>query len=229
MDKKNKSSDLNQYQEAANEFELRKLELAQKDKQAEAELTFKLKELESNIKREKNSFFASPVLIAILTASAGLLGTGMGAVLQGYWTTQLERQKFESSLIAKAVETNDKAEAAKSLTFLIDTGIIQSLKKENVQKFIDNPETIPLATTGTIGLGSSGTEVLNIQNRLVELGYLDKIVSKDGFFGDRSVAALRLFQKNHKLPETGVIDETTKQKLFEDKSKLVDPNGQPYK
>src|SRR5262249_52376366 len=78
----------------------------------------------------KNMWFTSPLVIGALTAAFGLLGTGVGAVLQGYWNTQLERQKFESVLIQKALEQKNRDEAAKSLIFDIKAGLIQSLNAE---------------------------------------------------------------------------------------------------
>jgi hypothetical protein len=62
---------------------------------------------------EQRSFsslwLASPLLLAVV----GLIGTGVGAISQGFWNTRLEREKFEFGLIAKALDTNDKDNAAK--------------------------------------------------------------------------------------------------------------------
>ena len=93
-----------------------------------AELTLKEKELAEKTESERrNIWFTSPLIVTALSAIFGLLGTGIGAVLQGYWNTQLERQKFESVLIQKALEQKDREEVAKNLLFLVKIGLIQSL------------------------------------------------------------------------------------------------------
>ena len=55
------------------------------------------------------------VRVPQLLALVGLVGTGVGAVLQGFWNTRLEREKFEFSLIQKALDTADKNEAGRNL------------------------------------------------------------------------------------------------------------------
>jgi hypothetical protein len=94
--------------------------------------------------QKRSSVFSSPLVLGLFSAIFGLLGTGIGAALQGYSTLQLERQKFESSLIQKALDTKDKSEAAKSLLFLVDSGIIQSLDAARIRKIAENPEQLPI-------------------------------------------------------------------------------------
>ena len=51
----------------------------------------------------------SPLLNAVVLASVfTLVGTGLGTVLQGYWQTELERQKFEAVLIQQALQPESK-------------------------------------------------------------------------------------------------------------------------
>ena len=118
---------------------------------AEKELEIKEKELSANI-RQKNQeiLFASPVLIAIASAIFGLLGTGIGALMQGYSSSQLERQKFEFLLIQTALEApeneevkEDRTEAAMQLLFLVDSGIIRSLDSDKIRQIAQNPENLP--------------------------------------------------------------------------------------
>ena len=60
----------------------------------------------------------------------------------------------------------------------------------------------------------SAASVEAAQQRLIELGYLRG--KADGVFGERSRAAVRLFQAMNGVEATGRIDEATTQKLFSD-------------
>lgn len=55
------------------------------------------------------------------------------------------------------------------------------------------------------------TEVSGIQGRLRNLGF--PIAAISGKMDDSTVTAVKLFQKENKLPETGKADETTRNKL----------------
>jgi hypothetical protein len=124
----------------AEDIELKRLELDEKRFQAEtekqsAELEIKREELKAKIQGDKrNILFSSPLIIGALSAVFGLLGTGVGASLQGYWNTTLERQKFESALIQKALDTTDKDTAKKSLLFLVKSGLIQNLNQAKIEQ-----------------------------------------------------------------------------------------------
>ena len=60
--------------------------------------------------------------------------------------------------------------------------------------------------------GSEGEEVLRLQNRLIELGYLT--VTADGKFGANTKSAVKLFQKALGLSQTGVATVSLQEKLF---------------
>jgi len=112
-------------------------------------------------------WFGSPVVLAVATAVLGLLGTGVGVVMQAYSSTKLERQKFEFTLIQKALDTKDRTEAAHNLEFLIDTGAIQTLDKQKISE---------LAKSGNVPVGfeTSKAEMLrdslksDVESYLVE-------------------------------------------------------------
>ena len=61
--------------------------------------------------------------------------------------------------------------------------------------------------------------IVFLQNRLNELGYLRD--SADGMYGDSTETAVRMFQRNNGLAETGVADSETQAKLYSDNSGLV--------
>ncbi|HWR45394.1 L,D-transpeptidase family protein [Sporomusa sp.] len=55
--------------------------------------------------------------------------------------------------------------------------------------------------------GTVGPDVVTLQLRLVELGYYQERAK--GTFGKDTEAALRAFQRDNRLPETGITDEKT--------------------
>ncbi len=59
--------------------------------------------------------------------------------------------------------------------------------------------------------GSQGTDVIVLQLKLVELGYYQERAK--GTFGKDTEAALRAFQRDNRLPESGITDEKTLQLL----------------
>jgi hypothetical protein len=121
-----------------------------------AEFALKQREFNTKLKGERrNIWFTSPLVVGVLSAIVGLLGTGVGAIFQGYWNTQLERQKFESVLIQKALEQKDRDEVAKSLLFLVEAGLIQSLNRENIAGLAKKPDQLPLYRTA----GPSGESI----------------------------------------------------------------------
>ena len=110
------------------------------------------KQQETKDKLKLNVWLNSPLLVAIVS---GLFGTGLGAFIQaafqGYWNFQLERQKFEFSLIQESLEIeegliknqNERQEAAKRLEFLVKSGIIKSLDSDSIEKLAKNPDDLP--------------------------------------------------------------------------------------
>ncbi len=59
--------------------------------------------------------------------------------------------------------------------------------------------------------GEKDTKVSNLQQRLVDMGYLKHV---DGIFGVNTQSALKAFQREWGLDPTGVLDETTESALF---------------
>ncbi len=63
-----------------------------------------------------------------------------------------------------------------------------------------------------LGQGSFSGDVVALQQRLIDLGYLHFRAS--GSFGDMTKAAVRAFQKRNDLSSTGIVDEETYYTLF---------------
>ena len=65
--------------------------------------------------------------------------------------------------------------------------------------------------TGVLKTGAKGTEVRELQNKLIQLGYLTG--KADGVYGAKTAAAVKAFQKASKLSADGVAGEKTLSKL----------------
>ena len=63
----------------------------------------------------------------------------------------------------------------------------------------------------TITIGAENTDVMELQTRLRELGYISKAT---GFFGDETEEAVKKFQKMNKLPEDGRVGKETRELLY---------------
>ena len=65
--------------------------------------------------------------------------------------------------------------------------------------------------------GKDDTRVSDLQQRLVDMGYLKHV---DGIFGANTESALKAFQREWGLEATGVLDEVTESALFTDMATL---------
>ena len=76
-----------------------------------------------------------------------------------------------------------------------------------------SPTSTPLTAQNVVVLrsGARGLGVTQLQNRLVELGYL---ASADGVFGSQTVSAVKSFQQKNGLSADGVAGLKTQQKLY---------------
>ena len=66
---------------------------------------------------------------------------------------------------------------------------------------------------GTLKLGDTGNDVKILQEKLKILGYYSALIT--GSFGLSTLEGVKAFQKEVGLPDTGVVDEQTRDKLIE--------------
>lgn len=69
------------------------------------------------------------------------------------------------------------------------------------------------ANNKVIGKWQEGQHIVNIQERLNQLGYSTQV---DGVYGEQTEQAAMAFQMRHGIEQTGKLDETTENLLFSD-------------
>ena len=110
------------------------------------------------------------------------------------------------------VKEEEEVIAKKKDTELAETGV-----QEETPAAEEATEAAPAEdATVSYALGDFADEVALIQERLNTLGYLE--ATPDGSFGAQTETAVKGFQKNNELVETGVVDEVTYDTLFSEKA-----------
>ena len=66
---------------------------------------------------------------------------------------------------------------------------------------------------GNLNTKSSKVAIKNLQQFLIDGGYLTIISSPNGFFGPATIKALKAYQKDWGLKVTGLVDAKTKEKI----------------
>ena len=80
--------------------------------------------------------------------------------------------------------------------------------------------TVALAGSSTLKLGSSGSEVTALQERLLKLGYLD-YPSATGNYGTTTKTAVTRFQRNNGLTADGIAGSATQARLYASTAKSM--------
>jgi peptidoglycan hydrolase-like protein with peptidoglycan-binding domain len=87
------------------------------------------------------------------------------------------------------------------------------------------PAPAPAPALVELQLGSQGTEVIELQKKLLKLGYDLSPWGADGDFGQKTDVAVRAFQKDNNLDVDGIVGPNTLAAL--DKA-LAQPQNVPY-
>ena len=150
------------------------------------------------------------------------LETADGTVIQGYVLTATE-----ISVSTLTVETNVPVNGYKRFDYSEDVGDIAYLTitvpdgSGGTVKYMfevgdpirPTPTPAPTTSYSTLQSGSTGSSVMRLQERLIELGYLDD--TADGNFGSNTEAAVRAAQADFGMEETGVADHDFQVQLYE--------------
>ncbi|WDZ99969.1 hypothetical protein [Mucilaginibacter sp. SJ] len=88
------------------------------------------------------------ILILVIPGVLALVGTLLGGMLQGYWNSELSRQKYQSDLVLKALESNSAEERLQTLKLLVHTNLIkESSVRDSIVNYIiqkqKDPSSIP--------------------------------------------------------------------------------------
>ena len=104
-----------------------------------------------------------------------------------------------------------------AVSFMAGTVYPELLKgtdtSSNTSSGSSEPSSSPASgTTATLKKGAQGPDVLKMQNRLQELGYM--FVKPTGLFAEGTEQSVKDFQLLNGLATTGIADATTLQKLY---------------
>ena len=110
-------------------------------------------------------------------------------------------------IISNAIAQLESAKSAAELTAII------SGQKVTVQSETPAPTQTPVAYT-TLQKGDKSDDVLKLQERLYQLGYLNS--DRDGAFGGKTQTAVKAFQERAGLEASGIADSSTQTLLFSD-------------
>jgi hypothetical protein len=166
---------------------------------------------EEQSKSIENKWLKSQYAPIILSAIFALLGTGVGAWIQGVANRNLEKQKFEADLVLKMIETNgDQQAAAQNLNFLVQTGLVNDDNlRVKLSKIIKNPREVP--SLGDLSADRKIDLLTETQKQLKSLGYYAGPI--DGQESDILRKAVMAFQAHYKLTPDGMLGAKTLQQL----------------
>lgn len=116
-----------------------------------------------------------------------------------------EVDEDETTTTKKTTTTTKKTTTTKSTTTSKTTTTTTATKTTK-------STTTTAAANNLLKLGMSGDKVIRLQTRLKELGYLKAKVT--GYYGEQTVMAVRMFQKQVGLSPDGVAGEKTQELLF---------------
>lgn len=98
--------------------------------------------------------------------------------------------------------------------------MLRRRSKSQVKAFVNTgllDAAIPAVQVEGVKLNDRGSDAVKVQKYLYTLGY-DIVI--DGFFGQKSVTAVKDFQKKFDMTETGVVDEITMGALQEEAARI---------
>ncbi len=76
-------------------------------------------------------------------------------------------------------------------------------------------DVVVLSVYTTLRLGDDNASVINLQQRLTDLGYLDSDMP-DSIYNESIASAVVLFQRACEMPQTGIADSATQTSLYAD-------------
>lgn len=121
--------------------------------------------------------------------------------------TDVQDSENRWTIIGNAITQLESAKSAAELTAIING------QKITVEASTPEPTATAVAYT-PLSNGDKGDDVLKLQNRLFELGYLND--DRDGAFGNKTQTAVKKFQERMGLEASGIADQQTQTMLYAD-------------
>ena len=122
--------------------------------------------------------------------------------------TAVEDSEARWQIVNNSVTQLESASSAAELTAIINGQTI------TVQTETPAPTQAPAATYAPLQKGDENNDVMRMQIRLYDLGYLND--DRDGVFGSKTQTAIKLFQETAGLTASGIADNDTQTLLFSD-------------
>ncbi len=72
---------------------------------------------------------------------------------------------------------------------------------------------LPFAARADLQKGSRGSDVRDLQEKLIDLGFLEDLA--DGVYGEKTASAVSRLQEYCSLPETGILDFETEMEMLD--------------
>ena len=138
-----------------------------KVKHDEIRLENEAAELRKKDSKSENSTFKNPLILAILGATIAALGNIYTNHVSAVKEAELERQKAESALISKMLETAGNIQGAReNLKFLLDAGLIDNEEtKANIESYL---EETPEDVGPSLNASNSNSGNIDIEDRSIE-------------------------------------------------------------
>jgi len=100
------------------------------------------------------------------------------------------------------------------------TGILNGEQIDVTDPKSEAPTPTPAPTQAPLTRGDKSDAVLDMQNRLYQLGYL--MEDRDGNYGSKTQTAVKKFQTDAGLEVTGIADSKTLEKLYSDDAPMTE-------
>ena len=156
-------------------FELEKQKISNEHQARLEELRIRESELKRQTLRPSWFQILSGIVIALLT----VLGTAFTAYYKGQSTVNVERLRFESDLIMKAIETGNDENSAKNLLFFVKAGFLTD-ENGKIKELNEEPEKSPvLPTDNSVRPSKIDAAALSSLN----LGYYYALLAKSAYGG----------------------------------------------
>lgn len=134
---------MSEKEQSCYDIELKFIENDIRLREKELELKWAKFRAEQATKSRTIKYAFSPLLTTIIAIASAVLGTIIGAGIQGIFNLKLEQKKLESNLILKAIQTGDQNESAQNLLFLAEIGLISDYDGRIVS-LRDKPDKAPV-------------------------------------------------------------------------------------